>query len=69
MTAASSLLSTDLALLVFHLSVLPLSHYSSIDQMLKGREDMVHQLVVKEVNQTSQKHVLPLGINVDILGV
>jgi hypothetical protein len=66
--AATSLRSSDLALLVFHLLALPLSHYGSINQVLKGREGMIHQLIVKGVNQTSQKHVLPLGINVDILG-
>jgi hypothetical protein len=47
MAATPSLRSTDLALLVFHLPVLPFSHDSSINQMLKGRECMVHQLVVK----------------------
>jgi hypothetical protein len=36
--------------------------------MLKGREGMVHQLVVQGVNQPSQELVLPLGISVDILG-
>jgi hypothetical protein len=35
--------------------------------MLEGREGMVHQLVLKGVNQTSQESVLPLGISVDIL--
>jgi hypothetical protein len=68
MTAAPSLRSTNLALSVFHFPALPLSHYSSINEVLKGREGMVHQLVVKGVNQTSQEHVLPLGISVDILG-
>jgi hypothetical protein len=34
---------------------------------MKGREGMVHQLVVKRVNHTSQEHVLPLGISIDIL--
>jgi hypothetical protein len=48
--AAPSLRSTNLALPVFHLPALPLSHDSSIDQMLKGREGMVQQLVVKGVN-------------------
>jgi hypothetical protein len=67
MAAAPSLRSTDLALPVFHILALPLSHYGSINQMLKGRECMVHQLVVKGVNLTSQKHVLPLGISIDIL--
>jgi hypothetical protein len=45
--AAPSLQSTELALPVFHLPTLPLSHDGSIDQMLKGKEGMVHQLVVK----------------------
>jgi hypothetical protein len=64
--AAPNLQSTDLVLPVFHLSALPLSHDSSINQMLEGREGMVHQLVVKGVKQTSQEMVLPLGICVDI---
>jgi hypothetical protein len=29
---------------------------------------MIHQLIVKGVNQTSQEMVLPLGINIGILG-
>jgi hypothetical protein len=66
--AAPSLRPTDLPLPVFRLPALPLSHDSSINQMLKGRECMVHQLVMKGVNQTSQEPVLPLGISVDILG-
>jgi hypothetical protein len=66
-TAAPSLRSTYLALPVFHLPALPFSHDSSIDQILKGRECMVHQLVVKGVNQTSQEPILPLGISIDIL--
>jgi hypothetical protein len=64
---APGLRSTNLALLVFNLLALPLSHYGSINQKLKGREGMVHHLVVKGVNQTSQKHVLSLGISIDIL--
>jgi hypothetical protein len=66
--AAPGLRSTDLAFPVFHLPALRLSHDSSIDQMLKGREGMVHQLVVKGINQTSQKMLLPLDICIDILG-
>jgi hypothetical protein len=58
--------STDLAFPVFHLSTLPLGYDGSIDQMLEGREGMFHQLLVKGVNQTSQKTVLPLGICVVI---
>jgi hypothetical protein len=66
--AAPSQRSTNLALSVFHLPTLPLSHYCSINQVLKGREGLVHQLVVYVVDQTSQEPVLPLGISVDILG-
>jgi hypothetical protein len=66
--AAPSLRSTNLALLVFHLLTLSLSHYGSVNQMLEGREGMLHQLIVKGVNQTSQKLVLLLGISIDILG-
>jgi hypothetical protein len=66
--AAPSLRSTNLVFLVFHLPALPLDHDGSINQMLKGREGMVHQLIVKGVNQTSQEPVLPLGISIDILG-
>jgi hypothetical protein len=47
MVAAPGLRSTNLALSVFHVSVLPLSHYCSINQMLKGREGMVNQLVMQ----------------------
>jgi hypothetical protein len=50
------------------ISRLSLSHDGSINQMLEGREGMVHQLVVKGLNQTSQEIVLPLGISVHILG-
>jgi hypothetical protein len=45
--ATPSLRSTDLAFLIFHLLALPLDHDGSINQMLKGREGMVHQLIVK----------------------
>jgi hypothetical protein len=67
MAAAASLRSINLAFHVFHLLAVPLGHYGSIDQMLEGRQSMVHQLVVKGVNQTSQGTVLPLGISIDIL--
>jgi hypothetical protein len=67
-TAAPSLRSTDLAFPVLHLLALSLSHDCSVDQVLKGRGSLVHQLVVKWVNQTSQETVLPLGICVNILG-
>jgi hypothetical protein len=36
--------------------------------MLEGKEGVIHQLVVKGINQISQETVLPLGICVDILG-
>jgi hypothetical protein len=65
---APVLRSTNLVLPIFHLPTLPLSHYCSINQMLEGREGMVHQLVVQGVNQTSQEPVLPLSISVGILG-
>jgi hypothetical protein len=66
MTATPGLRSTNLVFPILHLSSLPLSHYGSIDQMLEGRESVVHQLIVKGINQTSQKTVLPLGIRIDI---
>jgi hypothetical protein len=46
--------------------MLPFSHDRSVDQMLEGRESVVHQLVVEGINQSSQKAVLPLSIRVDI---
>jgi hypothetical protein len=51
---------------VFHLPTLPFSHNGFVDQMLKGRKGVVHQLVVKGINQSSQETVLPLGISIDI---
>jgi hypothetical protein len=38
----------------------------ALSQMLESGESVVHQLVVKGVNQTSQKTILPLSIRVDI---
>jgi hypothetical protein len=38
----------------------------SVDQVLEGREGVVHQLIVEGINQSSQKAILPLGIRVDI---
>jgi hypothetical protein len=35
--------------------------------MLEGREGVVHQLIVKKINQSSQEAILSLGIRVDIL--
>jgi hypothetical protein len=44
---APGLRSTNLGLSVFHLLALHLNHYCSINQVLKGREGMVHQLAVQ----------------------
>jgi hypothetical protein len=68
MAATPSLRSANLVFPVLHLPALPFDHDCSIDQMLEGRESLVHQLVVKGVNQISQKTVLPLSIYIDILG-
>jgi hypothetical protein len=46
--------------------MLPFSHDCSVHQVLEGGESVIHQLVVKGVNQSSQKTVLPLSIRVDI---
>jgi hypothetical protein len=64
--ATPNLRSTNLAFPILHLPTLPFSHDRSIDQMLEGRESVVHQLVVEGINQSSQKMVLPLGIRIDI---
>jgi hypothetical protein len=56
MTATLGLRSTNLVFLVLHLPTLCLDHYGSFNQMLEGRESVVHQLV------------LPLSICIDILG-
>jgi hypothetical protein len=64
--ATPGLRSTNLVFPVLHLLMLPFSHDRSVDQMLEGREGMVHQLVVEGINQSSQEAVLPLGIRVDI---
>ena len=47
--------------------MLPFCHNYSVDQMLEGREGVVHQLIVEGIDQSSQEAVLPLGIRVDIL--
>jgi hypothetical protein len=39
--------STNLALPIFHLLVLFLSHDCSVDQVLKAGEGMIHQLVMQ----------------------
>jgi hypothetical protein len=66
MAATSDLRSTNLTFPVLHLSMLSFSHNSPVDQMLEGREGVVHQLVMEGINQSSQEAVLPLGIRVDI---
>jgi hypothetical protein len=65
-TATPNLRSTDLVFPVLHIPTLPFSHDCPVDQMLKGRESVVHQLVVEGINQSSQEVVLYLGIRVDI---
>jgi hypothetical protein len=52
--ATPGLRSTNLAFPVLHLLALPFSHYGFVDQILEGRESVVHQLVVKGINQASQ---------------
>jgi hypothetical protein len=49
MAATPDLRSTNLAFPVLHLPTLPFSHNSPIDQMLEGREGVVHQLVMEGV--------------------
>jgi hypothetical protein len=46
-TVTPGLRSTNLVFLVLHFPALPFSHYGSVDQMLEGRESVVHQLVVR----------------------
>jgi hypothetical protein len=52
-TTTPGLRSTNLAFPVLHLSALPFSHDCPVDQMLEGREGVVHQLVVEGINQSS----------------
>jgi hypothetical protein len=47
--------------------MLPFRHDCSIDQMLEGREGVVHQLIMEGIDQSSQEAALSLGIRVDIL--
>jgi hypothetical protein len=42
MVATPGLRSTNLVFLVLHLPVLPFGHDCSVDQMLEGRESVVH---------------------------
>jgi hypothetical protein len=66
MAATPNLRSTNLVFLVLHLLTLPFYHHCSVDQMLEGREGVVHELVMEGINQSSQKAVLPLSICFDI---
>jgi hypothetical protein len=65
-TTTPGLRSTKLAFPVLHFLALPFSHDCSVDQVLEHGESVVHQLVVKGANQSSQKTVLPLSICVEI---
>jgi hypothetical protein len=58
--------STNLVFPVIHLSVLPFNHYCSVDQVMESRESVVHQLVVKGINQTSQKALLCNTLNLGV---
>jgi hypothetical protein len=66
MAATPGLRSTNLVFPVIHFLMLPFGHYCSVDQMLESRESVVHQLIVKGINQTSHKIALPLSIRIDI---
>jgi hypothetical protein len=59
-------MSTNLVFPILHLPTLPFCHDCSVDQVLEGREGVVHQLIVEGIDQSSQEAVLPLGICVDI---
>jgi hypothetical protein len=52
---------------ILHLPMLPFCHDCSVDQMLEGREGVVHHLIMEGINQSSQEAILPLDICVDIL--
>jgi hypothetical protein len=67
MATTPNVRSTNLALPILHLTTLPFCHDCSVDQMLEGREGVVHQLIVEGIDQSSQEAILPLGICVDIL--
>jgi hypothetical protein len=66
MAATPDLRSSNLAFPVLYLPMLPFNHNCSVDQMLEGREGVVHQLVMEGINQSSQEAVLPLVIRVNI---
>jgi hypothetical protein len=48
--ATPGLRYTNLAFPVLHLPALPISHDCFVDQMLEGREGVVHQLIVEGIN-------------------
>jgi hypothetical protein len=50
MAATPDLRSTNLVFPVLHLLMLPFSHDCFVDQMLEGREGVVHQLIVEGIN-------------------
>jgi hypothetical protein len=50
MAATPDLRSTNLVFHVLHLPTLPFSHDCSVNQMLEGREGVVHQLIVEGIN-------------------
>jgi hypothetical protein len=52
---------------VLHLPTLPFYHNCYVDQVLEGREGVVHQLIVEGIDQSSQEAVLSLGIRAEIL--
>jgi hypothetical protein len=64
--ATPDLRSTNLAFPVLHFLTLPFSHDCSDYQVLEGGESVVHELVMEEINQSSQKAILPLSIRIDI---
>jgi hypothetical protein len=66
MTSTPGLRSSDLALPILHLPTLPFSHDCSVYQVLEGGENVIHQLIMEGINQSSQKAVLPLSIRVNV---
>jgi hypothetical protein len=48
--AASRLRSTNLSLAILHLLALLLCHDCSVNQVLKGAEGMIHQLIVQGID-------------------
>jgi hypothetical protein len=48
--AASRLGSTDLTLAILHFFALPLCHDCFVNQVLKCREGMIHQMILQRVD-------------------